>query len=79
MGKSKKDGHRWTPCGGARSSEKRDKSLWHRAYRRAVRIFLLSHEDGLIPHFREYSDPWLMDKDGPSVYQHNPLAREFRK
>lgn len=43
-------------------SEKNDKKLWHRRFRRLVRQRLPLGEE--LPHFRSVSSPWLMDKDG---------------
>ena len=43
-------------------SEKRDKQLWHRRYRRCNRVRI---RQGLEPlPVRTLSDPWLMSKDG---------------
>ena len=43
-------------------SEKEDKQLWHRAFRRKTKLALKS---GLyLPDFREVSNPWDFGKDG---------------
>jgi hypothetical protein len=78
MGKSRRDAHFRRAFGCRRASEKKDKQFWHRAYRRAVRVALKSgREDD--PHFREFSDPWVMSKDGPGVYVRYPPPELFRK
>lgn len=50
------------------ASERRDKQAWHRSYRIAVRRQLATDPDSEPPHRREFSDPWLMAKDGKSYY-----------
>ena len=45
-------------------SEKEDKTLWHRAFRRAMKQFLDDKND-----IRHYSDPWGMSKDGKQYYK----------
>lgn len=42
-------------------SEKADKRAWHRAFRRAARQ---SEDAGEHLRQREFSDPWVMGKDG---------------
>jgi len=59
-------------------SEAQDKAIWHRAYRRAERQRLQSTPFSEPRHFREFSDPWSMDKDGKR-YCANVLARWMRK
>lgn len=72
MSKSKKS----TPvCGRTTaSSEKQDKRLYNRRYRRIFRQAI--HVDPtceLLPRLREYSNPWVMDKDGKVRF--DPAAR----
>lgn len=45
-------------------SEKEDKTIWHRAFRRAMKQFLDEKVD-----IRYYSDPWNMNKDGKQYYK----------
>jgi len=48
----------WCGC----YSEKEDKKIWHRRFRRVNRVRVSC---GLEPkHVRELSDPWCMHKDG---------------
>ena len=61
----------WAAC----RSEKKDKQLWHRAYRRAVRVALAQGLEDL-PHYREHSNPWMMGKDG-KVYFGNSRNAEI--
>jgi len=47
------------------SSEKQDKRLYNRRFRRVVKQLLRQNpECEVLPHLREYSNPWSMDKDG---------------
>lgn len=57
--------HHHTPITGncVCRSEKSYKILYHRRYRRAVRMALRIGADPL-PHFRELSNVWLFGKDG---------------
>ena len=53
-------------------SEKQDKRLYNRNHRRLIRILLrLNPEIEVLPHLREHSNPWAMDKDGK--YRFNPV------
>jgi hypothetical protein len=49
-------------CADARTSEKKDKQIWHRVYRRHEKQAI--HHGREMPHFREVSDDWGMRKDG---------------
>ena len=57
-------------------SEKDDKKRWHRAYRRACRN-LVNKGFFDMPHYRQYSNPWKMDKDGKIMFDpiDNPKLR----
>ena len=47
------------------SSEKEDKRLYNRRFRRVSKQALrVNPEREVLPHLREYSNPWCMDKDG---------------
>jgi len=75
MSRSKKK----RPIGGI-SSEKEDKRLYNRRYRRACKQVLhASPECELLPHLREYSDPWAMDKDGKIWFDPEKYPKEMRK
>ena len=46
-------------------SEKKDKRLYNRRFRRVSKQALqVSPQQKVLPHLREHSDPWCMDKDG---------------
>ncbi len=47
-------------------SERRDKQLWHRAFRHANKHYCLTEEyiQRLAPCIRDKSNPWSMNKDG---------------
>lgn len=49
-------------CANARTSEKDDKKIWHKAYRAAVRQALKAGKEP--PHFRDHSNPYSFNKDG---------------
>ena len=61
-------------------SEKQDKRLYNRHIRRLIRILLrLNPEIEVLPHLREHSNPWAMDKDGKSRFnpvEHPELMRK---
>jgi hypothetical protein len=71
---------RKTPIMGMTSavSEAQDKAIWHRAYRRTERQRLQSQPFSEPRGFREFSDPWSMDKDGKQYWMNMP-ARWLRK
>lgn len=47
-------------------SEKQDKISYHKAFRRATKQQLSLEVD--LPHFREFSKPWLWSKDGKQYF-----------
>lgn len=74
MSKSRKK----TSIGGITTScsEKQDKRIYNRRYRHACKQILNTNfECKLLPHLREYSNPWSMDKDGKVWFD----AKEFPK
>lgn len=52
-------------------SEKNDKRIWHRQFRRLARICLRQGCE-IMPHFREVSDTWCMAKDGRNYFLKTP-------
>lgn len=61
-------------------SEKRDKVLAHRRERKRVREVLGKNpETDVLPHRKELSNPWLMDKDGKFYLGREATARDMRK
>ena len=47
------------------SSEKQGKRLYNRRFRHASKQALkVNPELEILPHLREYSNPWCMEKDG---------------
>ncbi len=74
MSKSRKK----TSIGGITTScsEKQDKRIYNRRYRHACKQILNTNfECELLPHLREYSNVWSMDKDGKVWFD----AKEFHK
>lgn len=74
--------HRHKPIWGHTTcpSEKSDKQLWHRRFRRAVRQLPDLDEETLHANLhRQYSNPWSMGKDGKSGWQHDPRPEWLRK
>jgi len=56
-----------TPAGGITKaeSEKEDKELWHRKWRRTTKSMLHNvDEDDVYPEEKDVSNPWAMSKDG---------------
>lgn len=45
-------------------SEAADKAIWHRAFRRAENQRLAGDPGSEPYHFRQFFNPWQMDKDG---------------
>ena len=61
-------------------SEKHDKRLYNRRYRRVCKIFLEKFDDeGCFPILREYSNVWAMDKDGKKWFDARLFPEEMRK
>lgn len=62
------------------TSERVDKQTWHRAFRKAERQRLAVAPHSEPHHFREFYDPWSMDKDGKCYWGQEHLgARWLRK
>jgi hypothetical protein len=60
-------------------SEKKDKRLANRKYRRKVKIKLIQNEEAdILPVLREVSDVWGFDKDG-KVYRKDLDKKYLRK
>ena len=51
------------------ASEKADKAIWHRAFRRAARANV---EHSQFIDYRQFSDPWTMGKDGKHYWRAMP-------
>lgn len=61
-------------------SEKQDKRLYNRRYRRACKQILNTNfECELLPHLREYSSPWAMGKDGKHWFDAEEFPEAMRK
>jgi hypothetical protein len=78
MSRSKK---RTPVCGNTGAcSEKQDKSLYNRRYRRACKQALhVNPKCELLPHLREYSNPWVMHKDGKARFDPKVRPELMRK
>jgi hypothetical protein len=73
---------RKTPiCGWTRAaSEKQDKRLYNRRYRRVCKLFLhINPECEVLPHLHEHSNPWCMDKDGKVWFNPKEDPKRMRK
>jgi len=55
-------------------SDKWYKVLAHRAYRRAVRMALVTERE--LPHWRRYGDPWTGPKDGKTRWEDEECYRK---
>jgi hypothetical protein len=61
-------------------SEKHDKRIYNRRFRRICKQFLhIDFEIELLPHLREYSNPWCMDKDGKKWFDAKKFPKLMRK
>ena len=61
-------------------SEKKDKQLAHRRYRRNVKAALRQVPDAeIFPHVRELSDLWSMGKDGKVRFDPIKYPKDMRK
>lgn len=61
-------------------SEKHDKRLYNRRYRRVCKIFVGEVDDGrCFPLLREHSNVWAMDKDGKRWFDAAEFPEEMRK
>lgn len=71
--------YRKTPKSGiADVSEKRDKQIWHRRLRRAVKVGVEQGRE-LLPLARDVSDVWTMGKDGKIYWGKRTLKKWMRK
>lgn len=73
--------HRKTPiCGHTTAeTEKQDKRIANRSFRRTVRQQLGSrHPDAVISNIRAVSNVWSFDKDGKQ-FLHKPSKKDMRK
>jgi hypothetical protein len=62
------------------TSEKEEKRLYNRCYRRKCRMVLRAFdEDELFPILREHSNVWAMDKDGKNWFDSNLFPELMRK
>jgi len=61
-------------------SEKQDKQLAHRRYRRKTKAVLQQVPDAeIFPHVRELSNPWSMGKDGKVRFDPKKYPKNMRK
>lgn len=61
-------------------SEKQDKRLYNRRFRHTCKQFLhIDPEKEVLPHLREYSNPWAMSKDGKSWFDAKKYPERMRK
>jgi hypothetical protein len=71
--------HRKTPKSGiADVSEKRDKQIWHRRLRRAVKVGV-EHGREVLPLVRDVSNTWAMGKDGKIYWGKRAPKKLMRK
>lgn len=60
-------------------SEKEDKRMANRKLRRRVRTALRVDPEAPLPHLREVSNPWSMDKDGKTRFDPARHPEAMRK
>ena len=61
-------------------SEKKDKKIWHKAFRKKEKQKVCSNdlEGHVTTHHREVSDLWTMGKDGKHYYSKNYLLTSIK-
>lgn len=75
MSRSKRKTPIYGICGG---SEKEDKRIWHRRFRRKEKVALSKqHDEHISTDHREVSNPWSMSKDG-KMYWSEVDQQRFR-
>lgn len=83
MSRSKKK----TPIRGTTiaESEKDDKRIWHKRFRRTIKNFIRKFhgnadelQDEVLPDIHNLSDPWSMSKDG-KTYWRDAEEKDMRK
>ena len=61
-------------------SEKQDKRIYNRRYRHVCKQFLhINPEQEPLPHLKEFSNPWSMDKDGKKWFDAKKYPEMMRK
>jgi hypothetical protein len=61
-------------------SEKQDKRDYNRRYRHVCKQSLhTNYERELLPHLKEYSNPWSMSKDGKRWFDAKKYPKMMRK
>jgi hypothetical protein len=62
------------------NSEKQDKRLYNRRFRRISKQAIhVESEREVLPHLKEYSNPWCMDKDGKARFDPKKHPEWMRK
>lgn len=60
-------------------SEKQDKRIYNRRFRRVCKQSLHIDHEKELPHLKEYSNPWGMDKDGKKWFDAKKFPKTMRK
>ncbi len=61
-------------------SEKQDKRLYNRRFRHTCKQFLhIDFTNEVLPHLKEYSNPWSMGKDGKKWFDAKKYPKRMRK
>ncbi len=61
-------------------TDKQDKRIYNRRYRHVCKQFLhIDFEKEPLPHLREYSNPWSMNKEGKKWFDANEYPKRMRK
>lgn len=78
MARSRKKNPYWsvTCCGCRAGVERAYKRQAHRQLRRAVRVAIARDWDAVMPHDKQFGDPWVGPKDGKSRWDE---PRGYRK
>jgi hypothetical protein len=60
-------------------SEKQDKRIYNRRFRRVCKQSLHIDYEKELPHLKEYSNPWCMDKDEKKWFDAMKYPKSMRK
>ncbi|MGB7201199.1 MAG: hypothetical protein WBD16_02910 [Pyrinomonadaceae bacterium] len=60
-------------------SEKNDKRIYNRRFRRAQKQVLTANTESELSVLRNYSNPWLMNKDGKARFDSTKFPKLMRK
>lgn len=66
-------------AGHCEASEKHDKRIYNRRFRHVCKQSLHINYEQELPHLKEYSNPWSMNKDGKKWFDAKKYPKRMRK